>query len=170
MEKRNHVDFISSLIMGFISIFVIVESIRMYFDSGDVFYYSPGLLSFIMGVGLFICSVMLFKRSLNGTHIKEIFTAVKDGSKDFLFSDVAKRACVGLILMGLYVYILLPYLGFVIATWIFLMVFMLFLKAGSILKVLILSTSTVAIIYVMFQVIFGVPLPEPAEFIRGLMG
>ncbi len=170
MDKKNHVDFVSAVVMGLLAIFVMAESVRMYFDSGEVFYYSPGLLSFIMGAGLFICSVMLWKRSVKDTSISEIYGRLKQGAKEFFSSRLAFSSFVGLALMGLYVYVLLQVLGFIIATWIFLVALMLFLRAGSIVKIILISTLTVAITYVLFQIVFGVPLPEPASFIKELIG
>ena len=159
MESRKHVDFISSIIIGIVAVYVIVDSIRMHIDSGEVIYYSPGIIPFIFGVGLLICTVMLLIRSLKGTNVKASLQKVIENGIAFTKTETAKTAFFGLLIMMAYIFILLPLTNFVISTFIFLVVFMLFMKAGNVVKSLIVSAITVALVYLLFVKAFGVPLP-----------
>lgn len=159
MEENKHVDYASSLVVGLISIFVICDSIRMYADAGESLFYSPALLPLVLGIGVFICSILLFKRSLKGSSASDLTARLKQSAFEVVKSETVKKAVIGLIIMGIYVYAALPLLGFVIATLIFLVVMMLFMKVGSIIKIGVLSVALVSVVYVLFQIVFGVVLP-----------
>jgi len=159
MENRKHLDFVTSIVLSIVAAYVILDSIRMTIDSGEVLYYSPGLMPLILGCGLLVCTVGLFFRSIKDKGLSKNLEDLKQGISAFVKSDVVKKTAIGLIIMGIYVFVLLERLHFVIASLIFLIVFSLFLKSGSIIKIIILSVVTVGLIYVVFQMGFGVPLP-----------
>lgn len=159
MENKKHLDFATSIVLGIVAIYVIIDSIRMSIDSGEVFYYAPGLMPLILGCGLLICTIGLFFRSIRSDGLAKNVVDLKQGILAFTKSEVVKNTFIGLIIMGIYVFVLLERLHFVIASLVFLIAFSLFLRSGSIIKILILSVLTVGLVYVVFQIGFGVPLP-----------
>lgn len=159
MENKKHLDLMTSIVLGVVSIYIIFDSIRMTTDSGEVLYYSPGLMPLVLGCGLLVCTIGLFLRTIKEDGLQKILSELRAGVSDFFKSEIVKKTAVGLIIMGIYVFILLERLHFIVASLIFLIVFSLFLKSGSIIKILILSVATVGLTYVVFQMGFGVPLP-----------
>lgn len=79
---------------------------------------------------------------------------IKITKKDF----VTKKFLTILFLSVIYVF-LLSILGFVIATFLFLIISMKLLKAGSNKVIFIISFLTVLIIYVSFSMLLNVPIP-----------
>lgn len=63
-----------------------------------------------------------------------------------------------LVLVILYV-VLMPYLSFVVSTLLFLVVAMIFLRGVTLIKNILISISTVAVIYVLFKVLFQIVFP-----------
>lgn len=159
MEDKKYIDFISAVVTGILSIYVIADSIRMYLDAGEKLYYSPAFLPLILGVGLLLCSGILLGRSFKETGISTTVTQIKESAKQVVRSDTVKKALIGLCIMGVYVFGLLPLLGFVISTLIFMVVMMMFMKVGSLLKIILIAVVLVGVIYVAFQMVFGVMLP-----------
>lgn len=159
MENKKYVDFISSVVTGLLSIYVIIDSIRMYLDAGEKMYYSPAFFPLMLGVGLFICAGILMNRSLKGIGISDTLTQVKTSAVKVVRSDTVKKSLVGLCIMGIYVFILLPVLGFVISTLIFIITMMMFMKVGSLVKIVLIAILIVGAVYVTFQMAFGVLLP-----------
>lgn len=159
MGKNKQIDFVSGIVTGILSLYVIFDSIRMYKDAGEKFFYSPALMPFILGLGLLICTAMLLGRSLKGAKLSDILAQVKESAVSLIQSETIRRALGGLVIMGAYVFILLPLLGFVVATLIFLFVMMLYMKVGNIVKVAVISVIVVSAVYLVFNVIFGVLLP-----------
>jgi len=175
LEQRKHVDFVSALIFIVISIFMIFSGIGYYnelLQRREIpFIESPGLMPVIVGSGLLICSLMLLKRSMEDTSIKEITQNIKDGAKS-LANKQTLYTLVGIALMGLYIYVMIPLfssihvlnsilygLPFIIGTIIFLIGIMLYLKATSLFKISIISVTFVIILYIMVRVVFNAPLP-----------
>ena len=130
------------------------------------FYESPGFFPVIVGSIMFICSAMLFVRSLKGNSVGEIFQRISEGA-NALMTKQTLYSVVGIAIMGAYVFVLLPVLssllppnlGYVVSTIIFLVGIMLYLKAGSIIKILLVSSCVVGISYVVVQMVFRAPLP-----------
>ena len=69
------------------------------------------------------------------------------------------RMFIGVVLMAVYTFILIEILPFWIATFLFMFLLMYFLDAGSLVKILLVSAASVALIVLLFQVCFRVPLP-----------
>ena len=175
MEQRKHVDFVSALIFLAISIFMIFSGIgyhnQLLQRVNVPFVESPGLLPVIVGSGLLVCSIMLLKRSMENTSIKEIAQKIKEGTKA-ISNKQTLYTLVGIALLGAYIYIIIPLfsaipgldsiifgLGFLIGTIIFLIGIMLYLKATSLFKISIISIVFVIILYILVRVVFNAPLP-----------
>jgi hypothetical protein len=163
LKAQKHVDFVSAVVFIALSIYILASSV-LYFQDANArfrlaFHNSPGLFPFMVGTGLLICSVMLLIRSLKGASLNDNISKAAEGAVSFVKSPVAKRAAIGIVWMALYVYVLLPQLGFVIATLAYLIVFMLYLRATSIVNIVVISGLTVGITYVVFAMFFRVILP-----------
>lgn len=159
MENKTHIDFASSIALGILSVYVILESLRIHADAGEALYISPGLMPLILGCGLLACTIFLCIRSVKQAGLELNLSGMKKGAAGFVKSQVVLNSFLGLIIMGLYVFVMLERLHFIVATFIFLVAFMLFLKAGHIVKILILTVAVIALTYLVFQRGFGVLLP-----------
>lgn len=161
--------------MLLLSIYVISESVRFYNEINQrmptAFHQSPGFFTIIVGVALLICSVLLLIRSVKGGSMPENIRRIKEGSAAFLKSPVFPKASIGCIWMGIYIFLLLPRLGYAVGSIIFLVVIMIFLQfeelreaspktiALNILKYAVISVLSIGASVVLFQMVFGVPLP-----------
>ena len=173
--ERKHVDFVTAIGLLALSVYVIVESIGFYNEINRrmtlVFHQSPGFYTSILGVALFICSLLLLIRSLKGSHVSEHLKSIKSGAVVFFKSPNTRKAFIGCAWMGLYIYFLLPFLSFLVGTIIFLFVLIMFLLADTLLgadkktiirtvvKIFVISTAFVWGVYGLFQLFFRVPLP-----------
>ena len=158
-----------------LSIYVMFESINYYNAINQrmatAFDQSPGFFPMIVGVALFVCSILLLVRSLKGVGVMGNLNAAKEGASSFLKSPVALRSLIGCSWMGIYIFILLPMLSFVAGSIVFLVVMMIFLelpelkkaekKAAviSVVQYVVISGITVGLTAGLFQGIFRVPLP-----------
>ena len=159
MEDKKYIDFISAVVTGVLSIYVIIDSIRMYLDAGEKMFYSPAFLPLILGAGLFFCAGILMGRSLKGIGISATLAKVKESAVRVVRSETIKKALIGLCIMGAYVFVLLPMLGFIISTLIFIIAMMMFMKVGSLVKIVLIAVILVGAVYVTFRMAFGVLLP-----------
>ena len=173
--QQKHVDFGTAVALLILSFYVISESIRFHNEFSrriaTVFHQSPGFFPFMIGIALLVCAVLLLIRSLKDSSILESAGKIKSGVIDFLKSPATLKAFVGCAWMGVYIYILLPALNFLVGSIIFLVVFISFLQAGtligagiktvtfSVLKTVTISVLSIGAIYSLFQLFFRVPLP-----------
>lgn len=163
-------DTIFSIMMFLLGGYVVVEGVRMYFKAASPpyritdFSVSPALLPVVLGVGLVILSVILFIKSFVGE--KKFFKTFGERMSIFakafvaaLKTDGMKRMIVGVIFMAILVFGLMGRVSFVIGGTVFMFATMLFLKATKWWKSLIFSVVAMALIFLLFQVIFKTPLP-----------
>jgi len=170
LEQRKHVDFVSAIVFIALATFMIFEGFSYHSQITQrldlAFYESPGFFPVIVGAIMLICSIMLLTRSLKGGALKENIEKIKSGAKAFATKQTL-YSLVGIAIMGTYVFLLLPFLssllppgmGFIAASVIFLVGIMLYLKAGHIVKILLVSGLVVGISYIVVQMIFRAPLP-----------
>ena len=173
--ERKHIDFVTSIGLLALSVYVIVESIGFYIEINQrmtlAFHQSPGFFTSIIGVALFICSLLLLIRSLKGSSVFAHLKSIKSGAADFFKSPYTRKAFVGCLWMGFYIYVLLPFLSFLVGSIVFLVVLILFLLADTLIgadkktiirtvaKICVISTAFVWAVFGMFQLFFRVPLP-----------
>ena len=173
--ERKHVDFVSSVVLLLLSIYIISESIRYYNEINQriatTFHQSPGFFTMIIGSALLICSVLLLIRSLRGGAFGENISKIRTGAVTFVKSPVALKALIGCTWMGVYIFVLLPAIGFVAGSILFLVLMMIFLQVGDyknsgakviarkIIRYLVISSIAVGATAAVFQGIFRVPLP-----------
>jgi len=175
MGSNKHVDFVAALAFMALGIFIVTQSYGYYQAiqvRGDIgFYRSPGFFPTLAGAPLFFLSFLLLIRSLKGGAFKQNLLTLKTSAITLIKSPTIHKAIVGCIWMGLYVFFLMPQLGFIISSILFLVAFIVFLqyerlrdasgksRALLLLKYVIISCAAVYPTYAVFRMIFRVPLP-----------
>ena len=157
-NDKKRLDFVSSVVMFLLSIYVIFEGIHIYHEAGKVFYLSPALVPTMLGCVLCLLSVVLFGYSLKDGGISARMAEVKTYFSGIFKDSNTMRMFIGVVLMAVYTFILIEILPFWIATFLFMFLLMYFLDAGSLVKILLVSAASVALIVLLFQVCFRVPL------------
>lgn len=156
---RKMKDFVSSIVLLLLSFFVLFESWQIYQKAGKLLYLSPALIPLILGCILLLLSVVLLVGSLKdggaGARVQEMKTLFQDIKKD----PNSFRMLVGVVLMGVYTFVLLGLLPFWLATFLFMLLLMYFLEAGSLVQIVSVSVIVTVLIIFLFQVCFRVPLP-----------
>ncbi len=160
MEKNKKTyDFFSSIVMFLLAVYFIFESLNIYTEAGKVFYLSAALVPAMLGGILFLLSLALFFTSLKEggikerlKEIKELYLAIKQDKNTF-------RIIAGIGIMALYIFVFMAFLPFWLATFLFILLLLYFLDAGSIIHITLIAATSVAFIVLLFQVFFRVPLP-----------
>ena len=153
MENNNKMkDFISSAVIFILSLYVLFEGYNIYTKSGKLLYLSPALI-------LLVLSIVLFTGSLKEGGLQARAAELKAWSGEVKADRGTMRMLVGVVLMGLYTFVLLGMLPFWLATFLFMLLLMYFLEAGSIVKIVVISVLVTGLVIFLFQVCFRVPLP-----------
>lgn len=160
MENNKRMkDFVSSIVMLLLSVFVLAQSYGIYKKAGKLLYLSPGLIPMMLGTILLVLSIVLLIGSLKDGGVAARTSEIKSLFKELKEDPNTMRMLIGVVLMGLYTFVMLGLLPFWIATFIFMMLLMYFLEAGSIPQIVVISAIVTALIILLFQVCFRVPLP-----------
>lgn len=160
MENNKKLrDFISSIVILLLSVFVLAESRGIYVKAGKTLYLSPALIPLMLGTILLVLSVVLMLESLKEGGIAARAAEGKQWMKAIKEDPNSLRMLIGLVLMGIYTFVLLGMLPFWLATFLFMFLLMYFLEAGSLVKIVVISIVVTALIIFLFQVCFRVPLP-----------
>ena len=144
-NNKKMKDFMSSAVIFILALYVLFEGYNIYTKSGKLLYLSPALIPLMLGTILLVLSIVLFAESL------------KEGGMQA--DPNTMRMLVGVVLMGLYTFVLLGMLPFWLATFLFMLLLMYFLEAGSIVKIVVISVLVTGLVIFLFQVCFRVPLP-----------
>ncbi|MBE6906472.1 MAG: tripartite tricarboxylate transporter TctB family protein [Ruminococcaceae bacterium] len=158
-NERRRFDFLSSIIMFALSVYVILAGIGIYHKAGKLFYVSPALVPTMLGFMLCLLSVILFLSSIKDGGISVRIAEVKNYFSGILKDKNTMRMLIGVLLMALYTFVLLDLLPFWLSTFLFMLLLMFFLDAGSLTKILVITVLCSALIVLLFQVCFRVPLP-----------
>lgn len=159
MNEKKYLDFIGGLALMLLSAAVIAASIGMHLESGEALYLSPGLMPLILGIALLFCSAVYFAGSLKDGGVsargREIRQWLSETGKDRTVRSMAA----GVGIMAVYTFVLMNFLPFWLSSLIFMVALMGYLKAETPVKILVISGGAVALIVILFQVLFRVPLP-----------
>ena len=155
----KHLDFISAICLFLVSVYIIWDSWRIHEDVGGPLYASPGLLTLFLGTMIALCSVLLFIRCLKNVGISGNIRAFTQWFTEFIKMKETLNTLLGIGILALFVFILLPRFPFLISSFIFTFILMKVMEAGSILKITIISACVSGSIFTLFQIIFKVPLP-----------
>jgi len=159
MENKKHFDFIASIVLVLLGIYVIITGYGIVIDAKEPFQVSPGFFPVLLGYVLVFCSLLLFLYSIKGRGIKANIDDVRSWWKVMTRSRNTRVTLTGILIMFVYTFILLPLLPFWLSSLIFMTVLMYFLHATTPFKIILISASTVAAVVVFFEVCFSVPLP-----------
>lgn len=160
MENNNKMkDFISSAVIFILSLYVLFEGYNIFTKSGKLLYLSPALIPLMLGTILLVLSIVLFTGSLKEGGLQARAAELKAWSGEVKADPNTMRMLVGVVLMGLYTFVLLGMLPFWLATFLFMLLLMYFLEAGSIVKIVVISVLVTGLVIFLFQVCFRVPLP-----------
>lgn len=152
-------DFVTSIILFLISIFIVWESMHINQEVGGPIYSSPGLMPLFLGFMMLLCSVLLFIRSVKKVGISGNLRDFKDWFAATMKTGDTTNILMGIGALAVFTFILLPRLPFLLSSFIFLVLLMKILKAGSYLKITIISIIVSVSVFTLFQIIFKVPLP-----------
>lgn len=162
-EGKEHLDFLTSIVLFIISIAVIILSLGYWKASNAVFYASPGFMPILIAVGLALMSAIQFFNSLKGSSIAERWAQVTYAIPAGLRSPKVWRAAGGLAIFGIYIFVLLGRLPFWLASFLALFASLLYLnwkkEVKAVLKLAVIAVLSIAGIVLLFQVMFSVPMP-----------
>ena len=152
-------------ILILVSAFFLIESIKI-INEGDklrttnareAFLTSPGLMPLFLTTMLIILGIMLIIGS-----VKEVGGLSKEDLlvfKSWLKSMETKRSFIMFAFIIIYTFVFLGRLPYEVSTFIFLAVFMLYLKASDWKRILVISTLATGIIAYAFGTLAMIPLP-----------
>ncbi|MDR1318637.1 MAG: tripartite tricarboxylate transporter TctB family protein [Treponema sp.] len=159
LEGKEHLDFAASVILMAVCVFALVLSWGYYLKSKAKFYASPGFMPIIIAGSLFIMALVLFLKSIKGSSVKQRFFQILEALPGGLKSKRFLNSLVALGMFGVYTYVLLPLLPFWLSSFIVLLASLLYLKASTVIKCIIIAAISIGGIVLLFQVAFRVPMP-----------
>jgi hypothetical protein len=159
LEKQTHFDFITSVCLMGLSLAVIFDSFQMAKDVGGFLYASPGMMPMVLAILLLFTSILLMKRSIQANGVNKNISDFVEWFQIFRKSKPAQEMLTGGLILALYTFILAPRLPFWISTSIFMIFIMGILNATAVWKNIVITAVVVMSIYVVFRMVFHVPLP-----------
>ncbi len=139
-----------SVVFGTLGAALLVYSLYSHYQVDVAWKLSPYLFPVFISILFILVSVSMF---LQGLKTGEEPRQNEEGKESF-------RKVAGFIGLVIVYYILLPYLGFLITDTLMLFFFLLYLGVRPWWKGMIFSVSLTIIIYVVFQVLLNVRLPQ----------
>lgn len=159
LDRKLYLDFMTGIVLLIVAAYVILDSLVMAGSVGGPFYTTPGMLPIVLGLALALTAVLLLKRSIREEGVKNNLDNIKTWACVMCKSKTVKEMLLGILILGVYTFLLVPAFPFWLSGLIFLVFIMGVLNATSLVRSLIISAVTVASIVVVFEVIFHVPLP-----------
>jgi putative tricarboxylic transport membrane protein len=148
MRKADIVVALGLMLVGFLAI---GDSIRLGFGwgmSGP----KPGFFPFYMGLGIFICTFFIVLRAI------KIYK--KEGPGKTLIAEGGLKQILWVLLPAIGVVLLTELIGLHLATVLYLGFYMAWVGKMHWAKVILLSILVPLVIYILFDKIFLIPLPE----------
>lgn len=154
-------DFWFGVLLLFLSCWLIRECFWISADSGNIeVTQSPAMMPMFLSWVLLAISALMVVRSLLRYKLSEVLESAKEALTGGGGEDDKGLGFWGVLtILALYTFFLLPTLPFRYSTFIFLMLAMLALRAGSLWKIAGISICSVGLIQLVFGYIFRVPLP-----------
>lgn len=162
-------DFVFSVILILVGVYVTVEGMNIYHKASEKpykitqFFVSPGFLPVILGGALILTSIILLVQSFKGEKFSEALAARKTEFTEWTktaFNANVLNMVIGCVMMFIYTFFLMEWLPFWAASVIFLVAMFIFLKIGKVWKSVVLAVLVVALIVLLFKYGFGAALPE----------
>ena len=161
--KTSHHDFLTSLILIAVSVYVIITSLGYWQKQKVAFYESAGFVPILITSGLLLMAFRLLRQSLKQDSVKNYIVRLKKGAIETVRSNTVHRALVGLALFWIYVFVLLGKMPFWLASFLTLSAVLIFVrfdkKWQTSLKMIVIAALCVAGIVGLFQFAFSVPMP-----------
>lgn len=161
-EKNNPniagADFICAIFLIVLGIASMITSLKMPIYKS--FLDSPGFFSFILGGVFIVLGILLMRTAVKQDgyeQMKELLSVKK--LKQYVKSWVFMRVLILIALMIFYIFALIGKIHFVLATIIYLVITLCYLKATSIINIIIISTGVALGINLLFTKLFNIPLP-----------
>lgn len=148
-------DFILASCILLFAVFVIVESIRMPIRGHLGVIMSPGFVPLFTGIMLLFLSSILVHRSIRRggpAHVGEFFAEAHKDEENRRFLIIVLILCV-------YIVGLLGNVNFILATLVFHLLIFLYLKAGSLLKIILYAALGTFLVSVFLPFVFEMPMP-----------
>jgi hypothetical protein len=139
---------VEGLIFSTLGVFLLVYSLYNHYQIEVAWKLSPYLFPTLIATLFIIAAISLLIQGRGITTAKE---EVRDNRG-------IKVVAIFTLLVILY-YVILPFLGFIITNIVMLSLFFIFLKLRTWWKVLLLSISITAVLYIIFQLLLHVRLP-----------
>ena len=158
-KDMKHLDFITSLVVMGVAIYTAVTAYGYYVKARTQFYASPGFMPTIIAGALFLLALYLMVQSLNKSSVKELVSRICEALPRGLKSARFKNTIIGLAFFAVYIYVLLRFLPFWLASIILLFACFVYLKAAKLVKSAVIAILSAVGIVLLFQVIFRVPMP-----------
>lgn len=162
-SARAHLDFLTSIILIIISIAVIITSIGYWQRQKVTFYESAGFMPVLIAGGLLIMSLRLLREALKQDSAHSFISRLKVSFGQTVRSNTVHRAIIGLIIFGIYVFVLLGRMPFWLASFLPLAAVLVFVRYDgtlkTALKMILIAALCVAGIVGLFQFAFAVPMP-----------
>ena len=151
-------DFVMGLILMACSIVIAVESLKIprFEKDWGGFYAAPGFVPLILGITLFVMSLVLFIRAVKVQGYRII--PGRDTLKNFMRSGRVHRWCLAMLYAFAFFFVL-GHIYFYLAAFLVLFAFMATFGEQKLYISLIISVVASAAIYLVFTKIFLVPLP-----------
>lgn len=162
---REHLDFLTAIILLIVSVAAIILSLGYWRDLGGEFYASPGFMPTIIAAFLIVMAVTLLLQSVKGSSVAERCRQLGAALPRTLRSRTFWRAVIGLAIFAVYIFGMLGRLPFWLASFLVLFAILLYLNLEGkvqlkpVLKLLLIAVLSVAGIVLLFQVAFSVPMP-----------
>jgi hypothetical protein len=127
--------------------------------STNIFYTSPGFLPLIFASLLILCSLLLIKKSVKDVSFGEVWQDSFKNLKETLSSKSAFNIFAGLIILGIYTFALLAFMPYWLASLVFLMFIMIYMRSTSVIKAVLISGLSVGFLVGVFEYLLNVRLP-----------
>lgn len=159
MEKSARSNFISGAVLSIFSAVLVLGSLRIYYQAGTEMYKSPALLPLLTSGAMLFVSLILLLKSLSGGGIRARVSETAAWFSRLAKESFTRKTILGIALMAIYVYVLLPLLPFWASSLIFMVALLAFLRAGKWWVIAITSGGLIGAIYLIFSIALRAPLP-----------
>ena len=154
-------DFFSAIVLLIFTGFLFQQSMLIHADAKVSWQVSPALLPVFLGCCLLLCSLILLIRSWVGQRLSDLAFAVTAHIRSWFSSADSdwQRIVGGIVLLGVYIFVLIPVFEFWLSASLFLLSIFLFLRAAAPWKIVLVTIGSVGGIILLFANIFNVMLP-----------
>ncbi len=154
-------DFFSAIILLLFTGFLFQQSMLIHAEAKVPWTVSPALLPVFLGSCLFLCSIILLIRSQRGQSVSALTASVFGQVHEWFCAENSdwKRVIGGIVLLGVYIFALIPVFEFWLSSSLFLLAIFLLLRAASYWKIVLVTVGAVGGIIILFNRIFNVTLP-----------